>query len=440
MIKNIVSKDFACMRQQLISLMKEKRYFQCDICTGNYKIDCDTTNIVCPPEKAFDFFAVYFGDKCFVRQVSESDDGAIKAKNVRLRREELRSIFNTIGEIVTYNSRLDEYHAIPEWDGVPRIDTFMRDVFQCTANPNLFRLYLTSIIGMMADPENTYVPYFFDFVGRKGVGKTYLHTMLMGAEHVLLIEPTSRPEDVCAQIYSRNTIIAIDDECVMTGGGTDKRFGWSEDKLKSFVTRSVDVFSRKFMQPETRRRSFVFVRTSNAVKSSTDPDERRQIIFESGLPPKTTRLFAYGKENYVQLLAEAKAYYAENGVYKLNAKDWDDITRQQAEYFNDETTYYAAVRKFVDHMYNQAKVAPHLCKLQTLQGKRVIQWKDWEEYRVNEQTDIKQSISGTLFWKIMRGLEAKGAPIRISDERYSFKNGSRAMFAYLYSEKDLADL
>lgn len=440
MIDRIISKDFACMRRQLISLMQEKRYFQCDICTGNYKINCDTTNIVCPPEKAFDFFTVYFGDKCFVRQITESDDGAIKAKNTRLRRDELRSIFNTIGEIVTYNSRLDEYHAIPKWDGVPRIDTFMRDVFQCSANPNLFRLYLTSIIAMMADPEKAYVPYFFDFVGRKGVGKTYLHTMLMGESHVLLIEPTSRPEDVCAQIYSRNTVIAIDDECVMTGGGTDKRFGWTEDKLKSFVTRSFDVFSRKFMQPETRRRSFVFVRTSNSVKSSTDPDERRQIIFESGLPAKTTRLFDYGKENYTQLLAEAKEYYVKHGIYRLTPSDWEDITRQQAEYFNDETTYFVAVRKFVEHMANQAKVAPHLCKLNKLKGLRIIQWRDWEEYRVNELSDMRQSISGTLFWKIMRGLEAKGAPIRISDERYGFKDGNRAMFAYLITDDDKAEL
>lgn len=439
MIERIISKDFACMRQQIIGLMKEKRYFQCDVCTGNFKIACDETHIVCPPEKAFDFFAVYFGDKCFVRQVSESDDGAIKAKNVRLKREELRSIFNTIGEVVTFNSRLEEYHAIPEWDGVPRIDTFMRDVFQCSANPNFFRLYLTAIVGMMADPERTYVPYFFDFVGKKGVGKTYLHTMILGEDHVLLIEPTSRPEDVCAQIYSKNTIVAIDDECVMTGGGVDKRFGWTEDKLKAFVTRSVDVFSRKFMQPETRKRSFIFVRTSNSVKSSTDPDERRQIIFESGLPPQQTRLFMYGKENYQQLLAEAKAYYMEHGVYKLTTEDKADVTRQQAEYFNDETPYFLEVQKFINHMSNQIKVAPHLCKLSKYRGQYIIQWKDWEEYRTAE-LNSNISMSGTLFWKIVRGLEAKGAPIHISDERMTVKRGNRAMYAVLYTEDDVAVL
>lgn len=439
MIDRIISKDFACMRKQLIDLMKEKRYFQCDICTGNYKVNCDITHSICPPEKAFDFFTVYFGDKCFVRQVAESDDGAIKAKNVRLRREELRSIFNTIGEIVTYNSRLDEFHSIPQWDGVPRIDTFMRDVFQCTANPNFFRLYLTSIIGMMADPENTYVPYFFDFVGKKGVGKTYLHTMLLGPEHVLLVEPTSRPEDVCAQIYSKNTIVAIDDECVITCGGVDKRYGWTEDKLKAFVTRSVDVFSRKFMQPETRRRSFVFVRTSNMVKGSTDPDERRQIIFESGLPPQTTRLFEYGKDNYIQLLAEAKAYYIENGVYKLTRDDIKDVNKQQAEYFNDETPYYVAVRKYIEQMAYQAKNMPHLCPLPRFKGSRVIQWKDWEEYRVKE-LEGRISMSGTLFWKIMRGLEAKGAPVRIAEDRQHIGGGARTMYAYLIEEEDKTEL
>jgi hypothetical protein len=292
---------------------------------------------------------------------------------------------------------------------------------------------------MMADPENTYVPYFFDFVGKKGVGKTHLHTMLLGAEHVLLIEPTSRPEDVCAQIYSKNTIVAIDDECVITCGGVDKRYGWTEDKLKAFVTRSVDVFSRKFMQPETRRRSFVFVRTSNMVKGSTDPDERRQIIFESGLPPQTTRLFDYGRENYIQLLAEAKAYYIENGVYKLTREDIKDVNKQQAEYFNDETPYYVAVRKYVEQMAYQAKNMPHLCPLQRFRGHRVIQWKDWEEYRVKE-LEGRISMSGTLFWKILRGLEAKGAPVRIAEDRQCIGGGARTMYAYLIEEDDKTEL
>jgi hypothetical protein len=225
----------------------------------------------------------------------------------------------------------------------------------------------------------------------------------------------------------------------MTGGGVDRRFGWTEDKLKAFVTRSVDVFSRKFMQPETRKRSFIFVRTSNSVKSSTDPDERRQIIFESGLPPQQTRLFMYGKENYQQLLAEAKAYYVENGVYKLTTEDRADVTKQQAEYFNDETPYFLEVQKFISHMSNQIKVAPHLCKLGKYKGRYIIQWKDWEEYRTAE-LNSNISMSGTLFWKIMRGLEAKGAPIRISDERMTLKRGNRAMYAVLYAEDDVAVL
>ena len=407
MIEEITAKDLAELRKKLIDIMYERRYFQCDVCTGNFKVSCDGTSTICSPDQAFDYFMVFFGDKCFLT----------RGKNaLRVQRTDLRAVFNTLGEMVTYNSRLEEYNAIPEWDGIPRIDSFMKVVFDCETNPNFFFLFLTAIMGKMKEPEKCYVPYFFDFVGKKGVGKTHLHTMLVGADHATYLEPSSRIDDVLTQAYANNSIIAIDDECVLTGGGGNKFVTWSEDKLKAFVTRQFDVFSRKFMQPEKRVRSFVFVRTSNEIKSSTDPDERRQIIFESRLPPKECRLFRYGQNNFRQLLAEAKAYYERHGVYKLTKADWEAMEAQQAEYFNDETTHYVMIRKFLDKQLYLAANNPAELKLSRYGGEWIIQWKDFDEYR-REELHWNESINGRYFWKMMRGLEAKGAPIKVLEGR-----------------------
>lgn len=430
MVEHIVAKDLAGLRLKLLDVIKKNKYFQCDVCTGNFKVTCGETDIVCTPDKAFDYFTIYFGDKCLIQSTYTGTDGQTKQKTSGVSRENLKALFHTIGETVQYNSRLEKYDAIPKWDGIPRIDSFLKIVFNCRANPNFFRLFLTAIIGKMADPANAYVPYFFDFVGKKGVGKTLLHSMLVGEDYVVQVEPTSRSEEVLTQIYTHNAIIAIDDEGNLTA--SDDRGAWSEDKLKSFVTRTEDVFSRKFLQPERRVRSFILVRTSNEIKSSTDPDERRQIIFESKLPPNVCRLFDYGKKNFEQLMAEAKDYYEKNGVYQLTPQDRADITRQQAMYFNDETSYYVVVRKYIRAMVAAAKFRPETLKLGKFEGYFITQWIDFEDYRINE-LHSGTSISGRLFWKIMRGLEAKGEPIRIRDGEIG---NSHIMFAQILHDKE----
>ena len=421
MIDRIIAQDLAELRLKILEIMTAKKYFQCDICTGNYKVTCGDTDIVCPPEQAFDFFNVYFGDKCMIHSGSRIS---------RISGADLKSLFRTIGTVVTYNSRKEMFDAIPKWDGIPRIQDFMRVVFECNANWHFFLLFMTAIVGKMADPQRAYVPFFFDFVGKKGVGKTLLHTLLVGQNHVIQVEPTSRTEEVLAQIYSHNAIIAVDDEGNLTAN--NEKGGWSEDKLKSFITRTEDVFSRKFMMAERRVRSFVFVRTSNEVKSSTDPDERRQIIFESRLPPRTCRLFKYGKENFQQLLAEAKAYFIKKGVYQLTPEDWADVTKQQAMYFNDETSYYVIVRKYVRYLMAEAKFRPDTLKLRRINGHFITQWVDFENYRINE-LHSSTVINGRLFWKIMRGLEAKGEPIRIREGQVGSSN---IMFAELLVDQE----
>ena len=410
MIDRIIAQDLAELRTKILDIMSENKYFQCDICTGNYKVTCGNTDIVCPPEQAFDYFNIYFGDKCMVTSGSRIS---------RISSGDLKSLFRTIGTVVTYNSRKEMFDKIPNWDGQPRIQEFLKVVFECEANWHFFLLFLTAIVGKMADPEKAYVPFFFDFVGKKGVGKTLLHSMLVGQDYVIQVEPTSRSEEVLAQIYSHNAIIAIDDEGMLTAN--NERGGWSEDKLKTFITRTEDVFSRKFLMAERRIRSFVFVRTSNEVKSSTDPDERRQIIFESRLPPRTCRLFKYGKENFEQLLAEAKWYFLKNGVYQLTKEDWVDITKQQAMYFNDETSYYVIVRKYIQYLLAEAKYRPANLKLRRINGHFITQWLDFENYRINE-LHSSTVINGRLFWKIMRGLEAKGEPIRIREGQLGASN------------------
>ena len=48
-----------------------------------------------------------------------------------------------------------------------------KEYIYARTNPSFFWLYMTAIIGKIKEPSKCYVPYFFDFVGHKGLEKLY---------------------------------------------------------------------------------------------------------------------------------------------------------------------------------------------------------------------------------------------------------------------------
>ena len=211
---------------------------------------------------------------------------------------------------------------------------------------------MTSVIGKIKEPGKCYVPYFFDFVGNKGIGKTVFSKRLLGKYAKEVRMQGSRKDDLLVEIYGSNLVIAIDDENTwVSNDGKDKN-KFTYDEFKSFITTSVDTFSRKFAQPESHERSFVLVRTSNSVKQVWSTDERRQIIFESPLKEKECYIWKDNLDDnfFLQMLAEAKEYYEKNGLYKLDKEDDVAIKKQNLAYYNSETIEFLELLNFIKDM------------------------------------------------------------------------------------------
>lgn len=398
----ILGKDLFDLAIRVLDYINKSRLISYDICTGNYlcKLRLAHEETLNQPDM-YNYFRLYFKDR--VRYISKNDEGKTILKPVS--ELDIKNIFDLISKQCTYNSRIGVYNSIPEWDGIPRIKTFLKLYMDCDANPNFFLLLMTGLVGKLKEPEKCYVPFFFDVCGNKGVGKSLLFQRLMGQQYVTTIVPSQREDDVCTNIYSKGALIALDDECLLTQG---KGFSvWTEDKLKSFVTLSEDVFARKFQNVEYHPRGFILCRTSNFVKSATDADERRQIIFESHLAPRDCRIKPnqLSDKYFEQMRAEAKDFYEKNGLYQLTSDDWAVIEKQQADYIDDENIYIDQVKQFIGEVCNNIKLKNKKYYVEA-QGNYLITWTLYSDWYTGKST-LNKPMSGAMFWKNIRALGQK---------------------------------
>ena len=352
--------------------------------------------------------SLFFGDKLFLKTTENS--GRVKLAKVPTSDRE--PIFEDVIENIKYNSREKIYSDIPKWDGIERITTFMKNYYACDTNPNLFWLFMTSLVGMIKNPAAAYCPYYFDFVSmEKGVGKTLLLKKLSHGWFVFMSKGRSI-DDLYVNAYSQNAIIAIDDECYLSDPDDGK--GISYDFWKQFVTADKDVFSRKNMQPESHPRSFIICRTSNKVKTGYATNERRQIIFESTLGKEECRILTLPDSFFAQLLAEAKVYYERNGIYKLTDEDKKSIEIQQLRYFNGEKNSYLDVKEYIEWArckaqsgYQDDKSKDCLLKSPQIATGFGINWKTYRNWCIYNDKPQSQIWSSQTFWNCLSAIAAK---------------------------------
>ena len=427
---NIVGKDLLDLSVNVMDYIARSNIIQYDICTGLYHTTLRLAHKdMLSQLEMWNYFRIYFKDRA--RYWTQNKDGETKLKPVS--DIDLRSIFDFISQHCQYNSRVDVYNAIPQWDGTYRIKHFLKTYFDCDAPAQFFLLLMTAIVGKLKEPDKCYCPFFFDMCGNKGTGKTLLFKRLLGEKYFTTIIPSQREDDVCTNIYSKNAVIALDDECLLTQG---KGFTvWSEDKLKSFVTLSEDVFARKFQNVEYHPRGFVLCRTSNFVRSATDTDERRQIIFESRLPARKCLIYDLPQEYFDQMLAEAKYYYERHGIYKLTEDDWAMIAEQQAEYIDTENIYTAEINEFLHDVFvginkEDRKYYEVIYKEKKMY---VTTWDFYTKWKLDKHP-YQNPMMGGMFWKNIRTVAQKTGMVEQANKRMKVGSSLQVHAAILYPD------
>lgn len=431
----IKGENMADLSTQLIQLSLDHKLILRDEITGNIYSSLSAKESLNVSEKdAYNLFMTYIADKVRIKTKKQNEEG--DTMSVRLNRQDSKVLFDNLLYYCTYNSREKYYKSIPKWDGTKRIATFMHDYFKCDTNPSFFWLYMTAIIGKIKEPSKCYVPYFFDFVGHKGVGKTLLHKKMVGSYANEVMMKGSRKDDLFVEIYGQNLIIPIDDECSWVSNDGRDKLKFSYDEFKSLVTTSNDTFSRKFGQPESHERSFIIVRTSNQVNQVWSTDERRQIIFETPLDEKQCLIWDLPDSFFQQMLAEAKDYYEKNGIYKLQLSDWEEVNKQNKAYYNTETMEYTELTNFIKEMHNPLIADKYKANI----NKDGV-WCNWQGYANwmldnNRQRDTMQS---RMFWRTIEAIAGIAESIEYSKHRryrLDGENNPKPLFRIL-SEREM---
>ena len=408
-IDKFVGEDYVDISLQLKSYIMQNRMAGFDEATGLGYVNIGARkydNLTLKQMKSK--LSLYFGDKLFLKTAENNG----RTKLVKVPNTDRDPIFEEVIENIRYNSREEIYRSIPKWDGIERINSFMKNYFLCDTNPNLFWLFMTSLVGMIKNPNEVYCPYWFDIVSQeKGVGKTLLLKKLSRGWFVFMSKGRSI-DDLYVNAYSQNAIIAIDDECSISDPDDGK--GISYDFWKQFVTADKDVFSRKNMQPEMHRRSFIVCRTSNKVKTGHATNERRQIIFESTLGKDECKIFSLPDSFFDQLLAEAKVYFERNGVYKLTDEDRKTIELQQLKYFNGEKNSYIDIKEYVDWArtkaasgYEDDKSNDCLLKTKQITTGFGINWRTYRNWCIYNDKPQSQIWTSMTFWNCIDAIAAK---------------------------------
>lgn len=427
--KKIGAGSIAELTCQLIDLCKGNTLFMRDTVTGLYKSVFARKPLI-SEHQAETIFETHFWDKLSIKTnsyVTDKETGVItKGYKYRdIKPQELKLLWKNIGLYSTFNSRKEFYDAIPEWDGVERIKTFMKKYFECDTNPNFFLLLMTSIVAKFS-PRNDYCPYFFDIVSKsKGIGKSFLCRRLIPSKYCgFLTMATRSKDDFYVNAYDGNNVLVVDDECTWVGKGPGKI---DMEQFKTLVTTPQDKFSRKFQNPELHDRSFIIIRTCNDVNQVYSTNERRQIIFECHLPEQECRI----KEDslpdsfFEQMLAEAKDYYVKHGVYKMTDDDRIDVKETNLNNYNWETPENYIILGYIKAIRDEPDkwgVKPVAQKFHNRQ------WGGHKNYCEYCDERRKQPLPSRAFWRSICALSElpENKICVISDQKYALEDGGFA--------------
>lgn len=217
---------------------------------------------------------------------------------------DFRMLAKAEAELARVNSFSEWLEALPEWDGVERVETMFADVFKGVKKGDVLARwacrYLTcgAILrgSVKAGAKLDQVPVL---VADVGVGKSELLRSLFPREFV--------NESVDLSLTGRSLryqfigkVLGVIDEM----SGTDKDLA----KVKSFVTQRYDSWDRKWESMQNEPRRYIMAATANRGVTGSlpnDPDGQRRFIPIPTGPSKVGRVEDWMAERVEQIWAEA---------------------------------------------------------------------------------------------------------------------------------------
>jgi predicted P-loop ATPase len=233
---------------------------------------------------------------------------------------------NILGESLTilalensFDPLVDWLDALPEWDEVPRLDTWLRNHFQAVGHEDylaqVFRKWLLGMVLRAYEPGAKF-DWMPIFEGRQGVGKSSFGRLLCGDKFFL---------DWLPDLSNKDSALALQGNWAVEMGELASFRKNEIETVKAFITRKIDKVRPPYGERwlEVPRRCVFFGTTNYETYLRDDSGNRR---FK---PVKVGQLdFHQLEKDRDQLFAEAIA------IYKYGLEDLKhlDIVGEAKEY------------------------------------------------------------------------------------------------------------
>lgn len=314
-----------------------------------------------------------------------------------------------------YDPVRDALDALPEWDGTPRLGTWLKDHFEAEGSEEYLRQVFSKWIAAMV--MRVYHPGAkFDwmpiFEGDQGVGKSSFGLILVG-ESVFL--------DWLPNLADKDAALGLQGMWCVEMGELSQFSKTEMEVIKGFLTRKVDKFrpphGRKLI--ESPRRCVFFGTTNRKTYLRDDTGNRR---FK---PVKVGNLdFDCLRRDRDQLFAEAKVYFETK--LGLNPKAFDltgeaavyELTLHADKMVEDEASVmYEAMQDFIRKV-EQKQVIFNLQKFRILDlfsgvgplnrwGTPSVRYTMFASKMLKSLGFEKRTIKGYAYWKMLQTPEGE---------------------------------
>lgn len=255
------------------------------------------------------------GDKNMLtplRSLEDEDYFALKLRlgemnfKTPIRTDMLREAINYTAWLNKFDSAQDWLNNLPEWDGIPRVETFLVNCFGAEDNEYsraVSKYWLTAHAGRILTPgvKADMMPIL---EGCQGFQKSWALKALLPSDDLYGNINLSSPDDKNIRLMSGKMLCEMDEV-----KGLHNR---ELESIKSFMTITADEHIPKYKEkPKQSPRRCIFVGTTNKKELLVDETGNRRFLPIEVTKADRKRI----KEDRDMLWAEAKVLYDKAGVF-----------------------------------------------------------------------------------------------------------------------------
>jgi hypothetical protein len=219
---------------------------------------------------------------------------------------------------------------IPEWDGTPRLETRLIDLFQCNDTPLTRKVGLyfwLSLYNRITSP-GCLAPIVISLFGAQHAGKTRFSDSIC---QIVLNDPKANAVQVDLAGDFRESLRAVTGHAVV--GNIGEMIGYNRgnlNKINARITATADNFDQKYLPNIEQKRQWIFILDGNkytGLQRDETGNRRFYPIFVGQLPDKDGQPAWQEKFEadwtdfeviFWQLMAECRAWMEERGMDGYN--------------------------------------------------------------------------------------------------------------------------